>query len=65
MAKKNQHATKRIMKEDQDHNQEAKEICNWKLVYNFSEKQILKETEDLVGPLGLNFKFTLRNQQLK
>ena len=49
MKKKNQHLTTRITKEDQDRIQQAKEICNWKLVYNLSDKQIPKETEDLVG----------------
>ena len=60
MEKKNQHVTKRITKEYQDRIQEAKEICNRKLVYNLSDKQIRKETEDLFGRLGLNFQFTLR-----
>ena len=55
MANKNQHVTKKITREDQDRIQEAKEICNRKLVYNLSDKQIPKETEHLVGQLGVNF----------
>ena len=49
MKKNNQHLTTRTTKEDQDRIEEAKKLYNRKLVYNLSDKQIPKETEDLVG----------------
>jgi hypothetical protein len=40
--------------------QKSKDICNRKLVYNLSDKQIPKETEELIGRLGFNFQFSLK-----
>ena len=50
---------KRFVKENEVRIQESRVICNRRLVYNLSDKQIPKETEKLIGRLGFNFQFTL------
>ena len=50
---------KRFVKENEVRIQESRKICDRRLVYNLSDKQIPKETEELIGRLGFNFQFTL------